>query len=58
MTMSSRLELLDRETWREFFEAPAAVLMLGNLDFGKPGSDAQVTTRTLLRFFCTGQSMD
>jgi len=32
VTMSSRLELLDRETWREFFEAPAAVLMLGKSD--------------------------
>lgn len=30
--MTSSLELLDRETWREFLGAPAAVLMLGKSD--------------------------
>lgn len=30
--MSSRLELLDRDTWREFLDSPAAVLMLGKSD--------------------------
>ena len=30
--MSSRLEILDRETWREFLDSPAAVLMLGKSD--------------------------
>ena len=30
--MSSRLELLDRETWREFLDSAAAVLMLGKSD--------------------------
>ena len=30
--MSVSLELLDRETWREFLGAPAAVLMLGKSD--------------------------
>jgi len=30
--MSSRLELLDRETWREFLDSSAAVLILGKSD--------------------------
>ena len=30
--MSSRLEILDRETWREFLDSPGAVLILGKSD--------------------------
>lgn len=30
--MSSRLELLDRDTWREFLDSPAAVLLIGKSD--------------------------
>ncbi len=32
MTMHSRLEILDRETWEDFLSAPAAVLILGKSD--------------------------
>ena len=30
--MSSRLELLDRDTWREFLDSAAAVLLIGKSD--------------------------
>lgn len=30
--MSNRLELLDRDTWREFLNSPAAVLLIGKSD--------------------------
>jgi hypothetical protein len=32
MTMHSRLELLDRETWQDFLSATTAVLILGKSD--------------------------